>query len=124
MYKYLLILVVFVAGCSIMDYQKADLSMYSGHQGYLDQQISPGIHIIEITQRGGYQFGFDNKKLLSKLAEYWDRRASELCPNGYEGESKAILALNAKIPAFQCNKNFCQGYPVVSGIVKCIDENT
>ncbi len=121
MKKYLVysLLPLLISSCSITEYKKADLSNYAGLDGYLDKEILPGVYIVEVTQRGGYQFGFDNEDFLNTLTIYWERRAAELCPNGYEGNSSPILAINAQIEKFYCTARFCQGYPVISGQVEC-----
>ena len=113
--KYLVLLVatLLLSSCSILPYKKADLSLYAGHEGYLDKELSPGIHLIEVTQYGGYK---DNTSLF---VPYWHRRAAELCPNGYKGEPQMIYATEAQIEEFVCELRFCQYFPVASGIARC-----
>ena len=102
-----------LSACSVLPYKKADLSLYAGNEGYLDKELSPGVHLIEVTQYGGYK---DNSGLF---VPYWHRRAAELCPNGYEGEPQMIFAPAAQIEEFVCEVNFCQYFRVASGVARC-----
>jgi hypothetical protein len=102
-----------LTGCAAAPYKKADLSLFGGRQGYLDKQIAPGRYVLEYSHIGGYNYNLKLNK------QYWARRASELCPNGYEGAPEVIFAGNAKIKEFVCPQNFCANYPLVSGVIQC-----
>ena len=120
--RHFLVIILFTGiliSCSPVEYKRADLSTYAGLHGYLDKEISPGVHIIEVTQRGGYQFINDYDGTISVLNSHWKQRAGELCPNGYIGKSSVIDAYQAKIEEFRCDLRFCQRYPVISGEIKC-----
>jgi hypothetical protein len=111
----LLCLLAFLAGCAAFTsapYQKAPLGVWAGWNGYLDKEISPGVYIVEVTQIGGYVHDMD------VLKKHWLRRASELCPKGYTGNYEVILPAQARIDELRCNLNFCQHYPMVSGIIR------
>ena len=109
-----LVILFVLSGCSKLEYKKADLGFYAGHEGYLDKEIKPGVHIIEVTQTGGYK---DNSMLF---IPYWKKRARELCPKGYDGEPIIIHATDAKIKEFYCGVRFCQFQKVASGIARCL----
>jgi hypothetical protein len=100
-------------GCAAAPYKKADMSMYAGRQGYLEKQVGPGKYILEYSHIGGYNY---NLELNTK---YWTKRATELCPNGFDGKPEAIFPGDAKIKEFVCPQNFCADYPLVSGIIEC-----
>lgn len=108
-----------LSGCGPEIYKKADLGWWSGRHGYLDKQLSPGVYIIEVAAIGGYQFINDRDGTLATMKKNWKRRASELCPNGYSGIPQVIDPIDARIAAFRCDLVFCQGYPMISGEVKC-----
>ena len=94
-------------------YKKADLSAYGVLEGYLEKEIEPGKYILEYSQIGGYNFNLELNK------QYWERRASELCPSGYDGEKEVIFPGDAKIKEFVCPQRFCEKYPLVSGVIQC-----
>ena len=102
-----------LTGCAASPYKKADMSFYGGRTGYLDKQIAPGRYIVEYSHIGGYNYNLELNK------QYWAQRASELCPNGYDGNPEVIFAGEAKIEEFVCPQNFCANYPLVSGVVQC-----
>jgi hypothetical protein len=102
-----------LSACAAAPYKKADLSFYGGREGYLEKEIGPDKYILEYSQIGGYNFNLDLNK------QYWDRRAAELCPNGYDGEKEVIFAGDAKIDEFVCPQRFCANYPLVSGVIQC-----
>lgn len=75
--------------------------------------MAPGSYILEYSQIGGYNYDLELNK------RYWQRRAQELCPNGYDGGFEVIDPIDAKIEEFTCPQRFCKQYPLVSGIIKC-----
>ena len=109
----LITMVIFLGACAPAPYQKADLSFYAGCHGYLDQEIEPGIHIVEYYHIGGYNFDLELNK------EYWTKRANELCPNGYEGGYKVEHLAHAFIEDCRCRARYCNSYPMVQGVIKC-----
>jgi hypothetical protein len=115
MLRILLILLcsIFLTSCAERPYKKADLSMYGGRVGYLEKEIEPNTFVLEYSHIGGYDYD------LEKSKEYWKFRASELCPNGYDGALEVIDPADAKIEEFVCPQRFCSKYPLVSGVVKC-----
>lgn len=121
----MLVLVILMSACAStpMEYKRADLSMYEGLHGYLDQEISPGVYVIEVTQRGGYQFINDYEGTVALLKSYWFRRAGELCPRGFDGEPSVVKAYQAQIKEIYCDLRFCQNYPVISGMASCHNQN-
>jgi hypothetical protein len=87
--------------------------------GYLDQEISPGVYIVEVRKIGGYQFIATPDNAEHTFITFWKRRAGELCPNGYSGEPRWIRPMEAQIDQYRCDANFCQNYPMVTGTVTC-----
>jgi hypothetical protein len=111
----LLILCVF-SGCAAVQsarYQQATPGTWHAWNGYLDKEIEPGVHIVEVTQIGGYVHDMD------VLKANWVRRAREVCPNGYSGTYEVILPHQAKLQELRCDRVYCQQYPMVSGIIRC-----
>ena len=107
---------VALAGCAAVQpapYKRVTLGMWAGWNGYLDKEIEPGVHIVEVTQIGGYVHNMD------VLKAHWVRRARELCPSGYTGGYEVILPRHAKLDELRCERNYCQHYPMVSGIIGC-----
>lgn len=109
-------------GCAPVPYQRAEGWAGGGRDGYLDQQIGPGLYVVEVQQIGGYQQIMDHAGTMKIYVGYWHRRASELCPGGYTGVPYKIRPYQARILAFRCDLNLCQDYPMISGVVKCSDE--
>lgn len=109
----LLLCLAFIAGCAAAPYKQADLSDYGGRQGYLDKQIGENMYILEYSHIGGYNYNLELNK------QYWEKRAMQLCSNGYEGEYEVVHPAYAKIDEFVCPQNFCRQYSLVSGVIKC-----
>ncbi|MCF6299797.1 MAG: hypothetical protein L3J52_01530 [Proteobacteria bacterium] len=106
--------------CSPVKYKKASLGFINGASGYLDVEISPGIFLInEVTQQGGYQFIIKYDQTISVFKDHWERRALELCPKGYKGESSVIFKYQAEIKEFHSDLYGFRNDPVVSGVVVC-----
>jgi hypothetical protein len=104
---------ILLFGCAPEKYRKADFSFYGGAKGYYDKELKPGVHQLEYAQIGGYNFNLElNKK-------YWLRRASELCPSGFDGGYKVIHPAYAKTKFFVCPQRYCTKYPIVSGVITC-----
>ncbi len=108
-----------LSGCSPVAYKPVTGTFGDALDGYLDEQIAPGVYVIEVRQVGGYQFIFNYDKTISTFKEYWHRRAGELCPAGYLGEPEVLLPAEARIAEFVCSSEECQDYPLVSGIAHC-----
>jgi hypothetical protein len=105
-----------LSGCAAVtpaQYKRVTLGVWAGWNGYLDKEIAPGVHVVEVTQIGGYVHNMD------VLKAHWLRRANELCPNGYTGGYEVILPYQAKLEELRCDRRFCQDYPMVSGIIRC-----
>ena len=81
-----------------------------GAGGYLDEEIEPGKHSIQIIGTEG-----DDKKTLR---EFWHRRASELCPEGYTGSPASGTSKKTSFfmgyPSFSITKE-----PYAKGIAEC-----
>ena len=102
--------------CAETPYQKARISGYGGRQGYHDKEIRPHTFLLEYSHIGGNDYNLEKNK------EFWHRRASELCPNGYDATLEVIDPINAKFSEFVCPEKFCTKYPLVSGIIQCKGE--
>lgn len=112
----LVALLLALTGCAAVQsapYKKVTLGLWAGWNGYLDREIAPGVHIVEVTQIGGYVHD------MEVLKAHWVRRANELCPRGYAGNYEVILPYQAKLDELRCDRNYCQHYPMVSGIIHC-----
>lgn len=101
------------AGTPTVPYQQAEPGLLEGRKGYLDKRTAPGRYVLEYADIGGYGFDLDRNR------EYWYRRASELCPGGFEGKPEVIAPIDARIDAFRCAQRFCTKYPLVSGVITC-----
>ena len=104
--------------CSPVDYKPAD-PMDADRDGYLDEEISPGVFVIEIRQLGGFQFLLNYNDTINTFKAHWHRRASELCAAGYLGEPEVLLPSEARLNEFVCTSERCQNYPMVSGVAYC-----
>ncbi|UXL29814.1 hypothetical protein [Stenotrophomonas maltophilia] len=109
----IMFVLVAVTACAPIQYKKADLSLYGGLDGYLDKELEPGVYLIEVMKQGGYNY------TETHLIPFWEKRANELCPAGYEGQAEMIRAPDARIKEFVCEVRFCQHWGVASGIARC-----
>ena len=105
--------------CSPVEYKRPTGSSMGNQGGFLDEEVKPGLHVIEVQQIGGYQFIFNNEETKKTFISHWKRRASELCPAGYVGEPEWIQPIDAKIERFRCTLLGCQDYPMLSGYARC-----
>jgi hypothetical protein len=104
-------------GCAAEPYKQADLGWYGGATGYREKEIGEGVYVLEYSQIGGYNYN------LYRNIEYWERRASELCPSGHEGTYEIIPPIDSRLKEFQCPQRYCQQYPLVSGVIRCKDQH-
>jgi hypothetical protein len=107
-----LIMAISISSC-ITPYQKMGF-----RGGYKNTQVQPDLYFIEVQVNG-----FSGK---TRAVEYWHKRASELCPGGYEmiqqntGENKSVYVANnpnGQINVYNVKK------PYVDGYAKCKKEN-
>ena len=122
--KFLSIAILFllVSACSPLPYVPADFSADAGQQhtdGYIDKEISKGVHVIEVRQESLMAMTFSKEKTLKNLSSIWHQRAGEVCPDGYQGTPETILPREARTDEFYCTLQVCQKYPLVSGIAYC-----
>lgn len=108
------VVIALSSGCGTPTYKKADPpAWYGNRKGSLDMKLEEGTYILEYSHIGGYDYDLELNK------QFWERRATELCPNGYYGGFEVIHPAYAKIEEFVCPQVFCTSYPLVSGIIKC-----
>ena len=89
---------------------------YGGWGGYKDKEISSGVHEISFLGNGATSF--------EKVKEFWHRRASDLCINGY-----VVKSLNNKISSTTTTGAMIRtaaipisiSYPQLQGVVECKD---
>ncbi len=105
-----------LAGCSSLPYQPAQRD--SGESGYRDQEIAPGVFVIEVRDRSKLRLQLEREESLNTLTRHWQRRAGELCRFGYRGTPEVITSAEARLREFQCGLPECQ-QPLVSGVVWC-----
>ena len=108
-----------IAECTPLGYQKAQVSPDTHQDGYLDKEVSPGVHIIEVRQEARYALMFHRETTEARFRTHWERRAAELCPNGYTGTPEMISPREARIDEFYCTLEVCQKYPLLSGVAFC-----
>lgn len=108
-----------LTACSPVEYKPVTGSLLSAKDGYMDEEIAPGVHVIEVRQVGGFQFIFNYDATITTFRQHWHRRAKELCPAGYLGEPEVLSPAEARLEAFSCTTRGCQDYPIVSGIAYC-----
>jgi hypothetical protein len=113
------ILVALLTGCSPVPYKPVTGLLGSAKDGYMDREMAPGVHVIEVRQVGGFQFIFNYDDTIEAFIRHWHRRAGELCPAGYLGEPEVLLPAEARLEEFLCDSRGCQDYPIVSGIAYC-----
>ncbi len=110
---YLFPILATLSGCAPAEYKKADFGIYGGRTGYLDKRVAANTYIVEYSQIGGYNYSLETNKV------YWEQRARELCPDGYDGSYEIISPANARLEEFIRPQRFCSQYPLVSGVIKC-----
>ena len=115
----LILLSLGMAACSSPKYQKANKSQSSKERGYMDKKIKPNTYLVEYAWRGGLSWITSCDKNVAKLENYWNKRATELCPCGYEGQPSFLRADEAKFPEFNSSKKEYRAEPIASGEVVC-----
>ena len=102
-----------------MPYQAAKTRAPSATNGYLEQELSPGVFVIEVQQqRPSFSF-INHQQHLLNLQNHWQKRAAEICPFGYQGQPDVIAPVDAQIEAFRCEPENCKQEPMISGVAKC-----
>ena len=116
---FIIILLAFLSACSMVPYKAAEKNAEHDYTpGYLDEEISPGVYIVEV--QGGKSRPLVNKEQeLLRMQEHWNKRSKELCQHGYRGESEIIAASQARIEKFRCETESCKNIPLVSGVIWC-----
>ncbi|GAA6146409.1 MAG: hypothetical protein CSH37_04935 [Thalassolituus sp.] len=120
--RFLPLLFILTAGCTPLSYQAVNLDGPDSElqtSGYIDKEVSEGVHVIEVRYEYRAAFVFQHEKTLSELKSVWHQRANALCSKGYQGEPEVIRPDEARTDEFYCTLNVCQKYPVVSGIAYC-----
>lgn len=114
--------VLLLTACSQLPYVPADFSADAPQgttDGYIDKEISKGVHVIEVRHESLLALTFSREKTLNHLKDLWTQRANEVCPGGYQGKPEAIQPNEARTDEFYCTLKVCQRYPLVSGIAYC-----
>lgn len=106
---------VMLAACSQMSYQHA----VQADKGYLDEEVSPGVHAIEVKQPYAWWQFKSREQHVTELKMHWQQRAEELCQHGYQGEPELIIPSEARIEAFQCTTEKCNKQLMISGLAWC-----
>ena len=107
--------VLLVTGCATPEYQQAALTSGESRIGYADREQETGVHVVEYLQYRGRDYDIELHK------KYWMRRAVELCPFGYDGGLEIIEPAAGRIREFDCAGGRCDGYALVSGVIRCIE---
>lgn len=105
-----IILVTHLFGCATQEYKRA--AARGGAYGYVDKEVKPGVWVLEVGTGGGA-----NK--LGLLIDYFDRRANELCTQGYIGGYDVIPSHQLFFKPLRCYRRGCYNFPVVSGVIRC-----
>lgn len=113
----LLITALLLSACGQIPYQAIEPGTPGLHSGYLDKEVSPGVHVIEV--RHSHRYSLSQEQDLVLMKSHWQRRAAELCLHGYRGEPDVRLPADARLSEFQCSPSSCPQTPLVSGIVWC-----
>ena len=118
----LISIIFFIFGCAYkpMPYQKAVGWIHGGHGGYLDKELKPGLHLIEVQNISDQSSYYE--EIIANFRRHWHRRALELCPKGYIGEPEIIQPYQARMDSFRCNLNLCNWDRMLSGIIRCNDK--
>ncbi|WP_300428081.1 hypothetical protein [uncultured Thalassolituus sp.] len=119
---FLISAVVVLSACSPLPYVPADFPAEAGESrtdGYIDKEISKGVHVIEVRQESLLALTFSRQKTLKHLTSFWHKRANEVCPGGYQGSPETILPREARTDEFYCTLKVCQKYPLISGVAYC-----
>ncbi|WP_430461300.1 hypothetical protein ACQUQU_00520 [Thalassolituus sp. LLYu03] len=120
-FRYCLLIAGLLTGavaCTPVDYKPAS-PLGASQDGYLDEEIAPGVFVIEVRQMSGFQFLLNYDDTISTFRAHWHRRAGELCAAGYLGEPEVLLPAEARLQQFVCTDKACRNYPLVSGIAYC-----
>ncbi len=111
-----------LSACSPLPYTKAKLSADRSERitdGYIDKEVSIGVHVIEVRHENAFALTFQKDKTLKNLKSIWNRRAEELCESGHQGTPEVIQPDEARTDEFFCTLEICQKYLLVSGIAYC-----
>ena len=118
-FPFLITLLSVLAGCSPFPYQEAQPVAIEASSGYLDEEIAPGVHVVEVRHSAPIAAINNQDQRLITMKEQWVRRSQELCKFGYRGAPEVVSSTNARIKAFQCAGASCAQTPLVSGIIWC-----
>ena len=118
----LVTLLLILAGCAPLDYQAVQLDSPerpAQTDGYSNKEVSEGVHVIEVRHESLPAMVLQKEQTLNNLKDIWHRRATELCPKGYQGEPEIIRPDEARTDEFYCTLNVCQKYLLASGVAYC-----
>lgn len=116
---FIIMLLGFLSACTVTPYKAAEKSSdYDYTPGYLDEEVSPGVYVVEV-QGGKPNLLVNKEQELLRMQEHWQKRSKELCQHGYRGQSEIIAASQARIEKFRCTADSCINHPLVSGVIWC-----
>lgn len=114
-----LLILCLLSACSATPYKAAQKNADNSYSsGYLDEEVSPGVYVVEV-QGNNLNLFINKEQYLIQLREHWQSRAKEICPHGYQGDAEVLLAPQARIEQLRCDTESCKNRPIVSGIIWC-----
>ena len=109
--SFVLLTICATTGCAV-PYQKADpYGMLRTGLGYVDKKLNQSEYLLE--------YHGDGISTYADVLPLFQRRASELCPNGYTTDVHKIIRADSQFKEFKCLANGCFDWIVASGKVKC-----
>lgn len=110
----IILLTVIFSSCASPKYQKA-----KRERGYLDKKVSANTYLVEYSWKGGLSWITSCDKNMEKLETYWTKRATELCPCGFEGKPTLVRAKDSKFEDFNSSRSNYRAEPVATGEAVC-----
>ena len=112
-----ILLIFILSACSSGEYKKASLAFYNGYDGYFETQFEANKYILEYNNTS---IGNGSYKKHDEITEqFWLRRASELCPNGFNGKPEMIYRRKAKLDILKTDIMGFNEFRIASGIIEC-----
>ena len=103
---------IYLTGCAA-PYHRADkegiLDLH--HIGYDDVKMDDEIFYVEYSGNGFSSYEY--------VEEQFHRRASELCPNGYDTKVTRSTRYESNFDSMTCIYDYCRNWKTAQGIVSC-----
>jgi hypothetical protein len=114
-----------LTGCSMTPYQAIENGGFPAG-GYSEEKLSDNRYFVTFSGNGHSD--------MEKVKEYWDKRANELCPNGFaivnsnaavhavEHESSVLVPITGIPVPIPMGTTYKFGIPHKYGTIECLDK--